>query len=341
MTTSHKHPVRRLVQIGLVAGGGFLAYRYGEQALRKALLYLSGAGWARRSVTELPVAWRVAGRFIAGESIDDAVVTTRRLNDEGLLVTLDLLGESVATPEEAMAARDQILDLLERIHTSRIDANVSIKPSQLGIKLDRRLCLDNLRELLIRARQYENRVRIDMEDSSLVDVTLDMYRTLRFEDGFDNVGVVIQSYLYRSEADVARLVEEGAWVRLVKGAYLEPPAVAFPDKADVDANFIRLMQGMLSEEARENGVELAVASHDEVMIQATIDYATRHAIPADAYEFQLLHGIRRDLQMQLRQDGHRVRIYVPYGVAWYPYFMRRLAERPANLWFFASNLLRG
>ncbi len=341
MTRGNGRTRKRLFKLTLGVASGFLIYRYGEQWLRQTLLYLSGAGWARQTVTGLPPAWAVASRFVAGESVEDAVIATRRLNDEGMQVTLDLLGESVATRDEAIAACNQIVGLLDRIHTSRIEANVSVKPSQLGVNLDRNLCLENMRRILERARQHGNRVRMDMEDSGLVDVTLDIYRTLRFDEGFDNVGVVIQSYLYRSEQDVVRLIDEGAWVRLVKGAYLEPPDVAYPDKADVDASFVKLAQMMLGEKARENGVELAVASHDTAMIQATIEYAFHHGISPDAYEFQFLYGVRRDLQTQLTQDGHRVRIYVPYGVAWYPYFMRRLAERPANLWFFATNLLRG
>jgi proline dehydrogenase len=183
-------------------------------------------------------------------------------------------------------------------------------------------------------------VRIDMEDSPLVDTTLEIYRTLRDADGLSNVGVVIQAYLHRSEADVRRLVEEGGWVRLCKGAYAEPADVAFANKADTDANFVKLTQMMLSDEARANGVYLGVATHDEKMIQATIDYANAHQIPPTTYEFQMLYGIRRELQESLVQRGYRMRIYVPYGAAWYPYFVRRLAERPANLWFFISNFFR-
>lgn len=325
----------------LVVIVGLLLYRFGEHWLRQILLYLSGAGWARRTVSEFPLAWRVASRFIAGETVEDAIIATRQLNERGMSVTLDLLGESVTDRDDTIAARNQIVKLLDRIHSSRIDANVSLKLSQLGVNIDPDLALDNMRQILTKARACDNRVRIDMEDSPLVDVTLDIYRTLRDEDGFDNVGVVIQSYLYRSEADVARLVDEGAWVRLTKGAYLEPPEVAFPEKADTDAAFVSLTQTMLSEEARANGVYLGVATHDEGMIRATLDYAQQARIPADAYEFQMLYGVRRDLQETLERDGYRVRVYVPYGSAWYPYFMRRLAERPANLWFFVTNLLRG
>jgi proline dehydrogenase len=324
-----------------VAGGGFLLYRNGENWLRSLLLYLSRAGWARSLVTGFPPAWRVASRFVAGESVDEAIEATRQLNARGLSATMDYLGESVTQAGEAATARDQILYLLDRIHAANVDSNVSLKLSQLGLKIDENLAIDNLRAILQRARQYNRRVRIDMEESALVDMTLDVYRRLRHGEGFANVGVVIQACLFRSEQDVKQLVEEGAWVRLVKGAYKEPPDIAFEHKADTDANMVRLAQMLLSPAARASGVYLAVASHDEAMIDATNDYARRNNVGKQEYEFQLLYGIRRDLQEQLTADGYRVRVYVPYGTAWYPYFMRRLAERPANLWFFVSNFFKG
>jgi proline dehydrogenase len=318
----------------------FVLYWNGERWLRLLLLYLSGAAWARSLVSNLGVAQVVSGRFVAGETVHEAMAVTRALNQAGMLVTLDYLGESVMDRAMAESARDEILHLLDCIEQTKANTNVSVKLSQLGVKIDRQLALENMRQLLARAQGYQNRIRIDMEDSALVDTTLDIYRTLRDEDGFNNVGVVIQSYLYRSEADVRRLIDEGAWVRLCKGAYAEPPDVAFPDKADTDRNFIHLMQMMLSNEARQKGVYLAVATHDEKMVQATRHFVAAHNIPADAFEFQMLYGIRRELQDELRRQGYPVRVYVPYGGAWYPYFMRRLAERPANLWFFISNLLR-
>ncbi len=323
------------------AAGGLLFYRNGERWLRSLLLYLSSAAWARSLVTGFPPAWSVAGRFVAGESIDEAIAAARQLNARNLSATLDYLGESVQRADEANAARDQILFLLDRINAANIDANVSLKLSQLGLKINENLAVNNLRTILERARRYHCRVRIDMEESALVDVTLDVYRRLRQGEGFDNVGVVLQASLFRSEQDARQLIREGAWVRLVKGAYKEPPDIAFAAKADTDANMIRLMQLLLSDEARKNGVYLAVASHDEAMIDATNEYAQRNTIGRHEYEFQLLYGIRRDLQEQLVQQGCRVRIYVPYGTAWYPYFMRRLAERPANLWFFINNFLKG
>lgn len=329
-----------LLTLLALAAGGYLLYRNGEAWLRSVLLYLSRAGWARTLVTGFGPAWLVARRFVAGESVDEAIAAAQQLNARKMAVTLDFLGESVTATAEAIAARDQILWLLDRIHSAGVDANVSLKLSQLGLKLDENLAVDNLRAILLRARQYNRRVRIDMEESALVDTTLDIYRRLRHGEGFENVGVVIQAYLFRSEQDVAHLIEEGAWVRLVKGAYKEPPDIAFAAKADTDANTVKLMQMLLGEQARRNGVYLAVASHDEAIVAATQEYARRNTIPSNAYEFQLLYGIRRDIQEALVAGGYRVRIYVPYGTAWYPYFMRRLAERPANLWFFVSNFFR-
>lgn len=324
----------------LAAASVFVLYRSGESWLRSLLLYLSRAGWARAMMTGFPPAWLVAKRFVAGETVDEAMSAAQELNSRGLLVTLDFLGESVQDAAEANAACEQILYLLDRMHAAGIDANVSLKLSQLGLKIDENLAVNNLRRILTRARQVGRRVRVDMEESAVVDVTLDIYRRLRDGEGFDNVGVVIQSYLFRSEDDVRRLIAEGAWVRLVKGAYKEPADVAYAEKADVDAAFVRLTEMMLSDAARANGVYLAVASHDDQMIAATQRYARQHNIPPDAYEFQLLYGIRRERQAELVSQGHRVRIYVPYGAAWYPYFMRRLAERPANLWFFVSSFFK-
>lgn len=328
------------ILFGLILIVGFLLYLYGERWLRHILIYLSHATWARDLVSSFTVAKQVAGRFVAGETAEEAMATTRELNEKGMLVTLDYLGESVKDSAEAIASKDEILSLFKMIDDTGGRANVSVKLSQLGLKIDTALALDNLRQILQEARKFNNKVRIDMEESQVVDATLDIYRTVRDEDGFDNVGVVIQSYLYRSEEDVRRLVEEGAWVRLCKGAYAEPPEVAYPDKADTDANFVKLTKMMLSEEARQNGVYLGVATHDEDMIDAAVQYVQAQQIPKDAFEFQMLYGIRRELQETLVQKGYKLRIYVPYGTAWYPYFVRRLAERPANLWFFISNFFR-
>jgi proline dehydrogenase len=313
---------------------------FAETWMRHILLYLSTAGWARRFVSSFPVARQVARRFVAGETIDEAVLITRELNSKGMHVTLNYLGESVSNTYEAMDARDEILRLLSRIHEENLDANVSIKPSQLGLKLDPQLALDNLRLLLERAQSIDNWIRIDMEESAVVDTTLDIYHALRYDYGFDNVGVVIQSYLYRSEEDVLELIGDGAAVRLCKGAYMEPSNIAFPDKDETDRNFVNLTHLLLSEEARKNKVHLALATHDEKMIQAGIEYAEANKIGRDEFEIQMLYGVRRELQESLADQGYQMRIYTGYGSAWYPFFVRRLAERPANLWFFISNYLR-
>lgn len=320
--------------------GSFLLWRHGERWLRHSLIYLSHANWARDTFSTLPIAWSVASRFVAGETAAAAMSAAKTLNEQGMSVTLDYLGESVSDLAQARAARDEIARLLDAIAAAGVNANVSIKLSQLGVKIDEQLAEDNLRYLLARAQQHQNRIRIDMEDSPWVDTTLRIYRSLRDEAGFGNTGVVIQAYLYRSEADIAQLIAEGAWVRLCKGAYAEPAAVAFPKKADTDANFVRLMQMLLSEEARQKGVYAGIATHDDKMINATIAYAQAHNIPPNAFEFQMLYGIRRERQIDLVRQGYQMRIYVPYGKAWYPYFVRRLAERPANLWFFVSNFVR-
>ena len=317
-----------------------LLFWFAEEWMRYLLLYLSSASWARQLVSGLPVADRVARRFVAGENMDDAVAATRELNSKGMLVTLDYLGESVTNTYEAMDARDEILRLLVRIDQEKLDANVSVKLSQLGLKLDEQLALDNVRLLVERAQSHNNKIRIDMEESTVVDTTLDIYHALRYHYGFDNVGVVIQSYLHRSVEDVQELIAEGAWVRLCKGAYMEPPEVAFSDKADTDSNYVDLIHMLLGEEARERGVYLGIATHDEEIIQASLDFVKNNSIAPDQFEFQMLYGVRRDLQDSLVDEGYQMRVYVPYGTAWYPYFVRRLAERPANLWFFISNFLR-
>ncbi len=316
-------------------------YLRGEQWLRGILVYLSAATWARNIVTRVPLARSFASRFIAGDTTADAMAVVQELNRSGMSATINYLGEHVTTPDEAIAARDEILHLLDVIEEAGVDANVSIKPSQLGLQIDPQLLHDNLRVLLERAASYGNKIRIDMEDYPTLDTTLGIYRSLRDEDGFGNhVGIVIQAYLQRTADDLAQLAQEGAWIRLCKGAYAEPPAVAFPDKADTDRNYVKMAQLLLSEKARKNGVYVGFATHDEEMITAVIAHAESNRTPPSAYEFQMLHGIRRELQASLVRRGYQVRVYVPYGTAWYPYFVRRLAERPANLWFFLSNLVK-
>lgn len=317
--------------------------------LRSFLIYLSKAGWAQRLVTSWKFAWRAASRFVAGSSIQDAVQVARDLNGKGINVTMDHLGEATTTPEEAIKATQDVLDLLDQIHASGVRANVSVKLSQIGLALDDALCAKNLEQILGRAQQYQNFVRIDMEDTPYTDKTIGMYERMR-KNGFENTGLVVQSYLYRTQKDTQALLAEGTRFRLVKGAYKEPPTLAFPRKADVDNNFDCLTRIMI-DGAKAKGAQAvssdgrippipAIGSHDEKRLAFAKTYALQVGLPIQALEFQMLYGIRRDLQDKYVQEGVPVRVYVPYGTHWYPYFMRRLAERPANAWFFISNFFR-
>jgi len=279
------------------------------------------------------LAQRLAMRFVAGTTLEQALAVCRDLNAEGITVTLDVLGESVSSLEEAAAARDVYLRTLSAIHDGSVQGNVSLKLSQFGIDLSEAECRANVGQLVERARTLSGFVRVDMESSEYADRTLALVHDLFSQ--FGAVGTVIQAYLYRSRADIEKLNQRGIRVRLCKGAYLEPASVAFPKKADVDKNYVELMQLLL-----DKGNYPAIATHDENMIAATKAYAETHKISRDAFEFQMLYGIRRDLQRQLAKSGYRVRVYVPFGAAWYPYYMRRLAERPANILFILRNLFR-
>ena len=306
--------------------------------LRDFFLALSRSESLRRTAVGFGPARTMARRFVAGETLAEAIAVVQALNGEGLLATLDHLGENVLSEIEARDATTEVLDLLEAIETSGARTGVSVKLTQLGLDLSPALAAENLERIVVRAAGAGRFVRIDMESSDYVQVTLDLFSDLW--ERHRNVGVVIQSYLYRSDDDIARLVEMGASVRLVKGAYDEPPQVAYADKADTDAGFVRLAERLLSPQARTSGVFAAVATHDPKLIDWTKEYAKRQDIPRDRFEFQMLYGVRRELQRQLAADGYRVRSYVPYGEQWYPYFMRRLAERPANLVFLLRNLLK-
>jgi proline dehydrogenase len=273
-----------------------------------------------------------ARRFIAGETVDEAIEAARAIASRGMLVTLDHLGESVATLKEADAATKDYLKIIERLTASGIERNVSLKLTQLGLDVDRATCTDNLRRILEPAEKHGFFVRIDMEGSAYTDLTLDIFETL-WHHGARNMGVVLQSALYRSEKDVHRINALGARVRLVKGAYKEPKTVAYQKKSDVDEAFVRLMRILI-----DGGTYPAIATHDPVMIAATSAYASDRGLAKDKFEFQMLYGIRRDLQAALARDGHRMRIYIPFGREWFPYFMRRLGERPANIGFVLRNL---
>lgn len=318
--------------------------------LRSILIYLSKAPWARSLVTNWTFAWRAASRFVAGEKLEDAIRAVKILNDKGINATLDHLGEHTTKPEEARRAAQEIIHILDAIAESGIRSNVSLKLTQIGLALDQELCVENLRSVLEVAKKHDNFVRIDMEDSPWVDVTLEIYHKMKFDYDLGNVGVVIQSYLYRSEQDIRQLNEDCTAVRLCKGAYKEPPEIAYPKKQDVDRSYDHLAE-MLLDNALSIGCPRisdsgkipptpAIATHDERRVEHVIDYAHKINFPKDAMEFQMLYGIRRELQEQLIAKGYPVRVYVPYGTEWYPYYTRRLAERPANVWFFISNLFR-
>jgi proline dehydrogenase len=318
--------------------------------LRAILLYLSKATWARKIVTQWGLARRMAKRFVAGDTFDEALAAVQRLNQKGIFTTLDHLGEHVSSAEEALGATNAYIEILEKLYAAGAKSNCSLKLSQLGLQLDYDLCLANMRCIATRGAEFGTLVRIDMEDSTTVDSTLKIYNTL-ISEGLTNIGLVIQAYLYRSEADVAQLLQKGTRIRLCKGAYNEPGTVAFPRKKDVDANFDHLT-AMMIDAALAHGSEASspdgrvppipgVATHDESRITFARQYAAEQGLVKEALEFQMLHGIRSDFQEQLAEAGYPVRGYVPYGTEWYPYFMRRLAERPANVWFLISALLRG
>ncbi len=297
------------------------------------MLSLSRQRWLRNWMETSPIANRLTARFVAGPTLEAEVAVIQKLNAERIQATLDCLGENVTTLAEAEASRDAYLLGLAQIEAKKLDATVSIKLSQFGMDLSDDACLANVDALVARAKAIGSRVEIDMESSEYVDRTLRVVREMHARHGC--VRAVIQAYLHRSEADIADLSGRGIPVRLCKGAYNEPSSVAFAQKTEVDANYVRLMLQLL-----ESGTYPAIASHDEKMIEQALGHVRRKGIAADRFEFQMLYGIRRDLQRRLVNDGFRMRLYVPYGNAWYPYFMRRLAERPANVVFLASNLLR-
>lgn len=273
-------------------------------------------------------------RFIAGETVEEAIAAARALQATGLHVTLDYLGESVATIPEADAATRAYVALIEQIARAGVERNLSLKLTQLGLTVDRATCVDNLRRILDAATTHEFFVRIDMEDSSFTSVTLEIFETM-WQQGYRNAGVVLQSYLHRSEEDARRMNALGARVRLVKGAYKEPRSVAYQSKAEVDAAFLRIMRLLIAE-----GTYPAIATHDPEMIDATLACARERALGPDRFELQMLYGIRRDLQSSLTREGLRIRVYVPFGREWFPYFMRRLGERPANIAFVIRSVLR-
>jgi len=304
--------------------------------LRATLLFLSERQGINTFVRRNPLARRGASRFVAGETLDEAVTAVRALNGRGIAASLDLLGESVKEASSAGEAAGQIAAVVDRIAAERLDCNVSIKLTQIGFDLGPAVVRENARRILDRARKHGIFIRVDMEGSAYTQKTLDLFEGELFpEYGRDLVGIVVQSYLYRTRDDVARLIGRGARVRLCKGAYKEPAAVAYPLKADVDRSYAELMELLI-----ERGLYPGIATHDEALLVRARRFVEARRIPHDRFEFQMLYGVRRDLQDQLVKDGYRLRVYVPFGTQWYPYFMRRLAERPANIAFILGNVVR-
>jgi proline dehydrogenase len=302
--------------------------------LRSILLKLAESPGFAQWVISNGSTRRMARRFVAGETLDEAIAAARRCNELGMMASLDYLGENVSTTADAQRARDAYLEIFERIAKEKLHANVSCKLTQMGLDLSPEFCEGLVLSVVERAGNYDNFLRVDMEGSIYTQRTVELVKRIRARSAA--VGTVIQAYLYRSETDIRDLLAYGCRIRLCKGAYKEAADVAFAKKSDVDANYLRLMQMLLP-----SGVYHGIATHDPRMIAETIRWAASQQISKDAFEFQMLYGIRRDLQLGLARDGYRVRTYVPYGEYWYPYFMRRLAERPANVWFVLNNLLKG
>jgi proline dehydrogenase len=302
---------------------------------RQSLLWLSEQQGISNFVRKNQVARSFASRFVAGETVDEAVAAAVELDGQGLLTTLDLLGESVAEPKAALAAKDQYLGMLDRLQAANLEANVSVKLTQMGLDIDEKMCADNVMSIVERAAQRDGFVRLDMEDSSYTQRTLDFYSKYLEDTYRSNCGVVIQTALRRSADDITHLNDRQIRVRLCKGAYLEPSTVAYPDKGDVDRAYVDLMQRLLLE-----GNYPGIATHDSIIIQQSQSFIEEQSIPSERYEFQMLYGVRRDIQRELCAAGHRVRVYIPFGRKWYPYLMRRLAERPANIAFILGNIVR-
>jgi proline dehydrogenase len=303
--------------------------------LRSAFLYLAGQQQIFKFVRNNRLAKSFAGRFVAGETLDTALAAVARLNARGITASLDLLGESVHNEAEAQRAGEAYIAMLDRIHERKADANVSVKLTAMGLDISEDLCVVILHTILQRARDYGSFVRIDMESSEYTQRTLDLFEQRLYPAYPQNVGIVLQSYLFRTFTDVERAILLKARVRLCKGAYKEPETVAYPDKKDVDANYIRCMHELML-----NGNYPGIATHDEAIIREAKRFAKANDIAPDRYEFQMLYGVRRDLQDQLVREGYRLRVYVPFGTQWYPYLMRRLAERPANVAFLTGSVFK-
>jgi proline dehydrogenase len=301
------------------------------------LLLLSKNKFAERMVKRFEISKKAASLFVSGDTMMDAIRAAGEANELGIMATIDQLGESVDSEELARKATDVYIQVLQLTADTGVDSNISVKLTQLGLAIDYDLCLRNLERIVQKAAELDNFVRMDMEDSPYTQKTVDMFGTLRKK--YENVGIVLQTLLFRTEKDVEWIIENGYGLRLCKGAYSEPKEIAFTKKAQIDQNFIHLLEMLLSEKARKNGVYVGIATHDHKIIDWTKDFVDRNGIGKDEFEFQMLFGIRRDLQCQLAGEGYRMRAYIPFGTHWYPYYMRRLAERPSNILTFSRTVL--
>lgn len=302
--------------------------------MKNFLLYCSRQNWMKSAFMAMPGAEKLAKRFMAGETLDDALAAIREVNALKMMASIDHLGEHVTDRKEAMDAVDEYLLALNRIHSEKLDANVSLKLSEMGQDIERKMVVENVERIIARAKELGIFVRVDMESSRYTQETVEIFRELRAK--YDNVGLVVQAYLFRTMKDVPELLKMGTQFRLCKGAYDEPPEVAYPEKRDTDEAYKKLTTMLL-----ESGKYHGIATHDEAMIQHTKDEVKRLGLKPEAFEFQMLYGVRRDLQVKLIQEGWRLRVYIPFGKNWYPYFTRRMAERPANLIFIMKSLFKG
>ncbi|MDQ6885808.1 MAG: proline dehydrogenase family protein [Gemmatimonadota bacterium] len=303
--------------------------------LRETFLYLSNQPRVFSFVRGNSIAKRFASRFVAGETLEEALTAVTSLNAKGISASLDLLGESVRNDGEARVAGREYLSMIDRINERKLDANVSVKLTAMGLDISEELCAQTMHDILERARSYRTFVRLDMEGSAYTERTLRLFEDRLYPSYPENVGIVLQSYLYRTHADTERAIELKCRVRLCKGAYQEPPSVAYPEKRDVDNSYVRCMHRLMTD-----GNYPGLATHDEAIIREAKRFAAEKGIGRDRFEFQMLYGVRRDLQEQLVREGYRLRVYVPFGTQWYPYLMRRLAERPANVAFMTGNIVK-
>jgi len=304
---------------------------------RSVLLAMSTNAWLRERATRTAFVRRSVSKFMPGERLEDAMEAAAAQQQQGIGTIFTKLGENLTRIEEAEEVTKHYLDVLDKVKAAGLRAQVSVKPTQLGLDLDKELCYRNLQRLVDRAAERDNFVWIDMESSPYVDPTLDLFRRTRARSPL--IGIALQAYLYRTEKDIESLIPLGAAIRIVKGAYLEPPSVAYPKKADVDENFYTLCCRLLADDAQKAGGLLHIATHDPVLVDRLVSFIDRHKVPARAYECAMLYGIQRPLQQRLVRAGRPLRVLIAYGEYWFPWYMRRLAERPANVWFVVKNVL--